>query len=431
MAKTETRLSGWSVYQWAIVLLLLAALVISAIDRVNISIVGSYWVKHHIISSAQFGLLQSIFSWSLTLFLLVAGPIIDRIHPRKILPIGMIIWTIATWMSALTLKLPVLSAFRALLGVGESVLLPSAPKVVVENIYPKDRSKAISIYFTGNKLGPTIGLPLAAALLVSFGWRQVFYVTGAFSLLWTVLWLLIYRKNKSVVSERTSTPSSQVKIPWVKLFAYRNTWAMIIGQFGYLYVLYVFLTWLPGILVLQEHLSIGKSGSLSALPFIVSIATTILGGWLADAWVNHGTSITVARKTIVGGGLLLSTFFVIIAAYSTSAGSTLLFLILTMASMGLVTGSVNSLPMDLAAPEVVSSVSSLQNFGGNLGASFAPLITGVLYGTMHSFRLPLMITGGVALIGALSYIIVLGKVERTYEPILAEGSVEDRAAVGR
>ncbi|WP_083521228.1 MFS transporter [Alicyclobacillus kakegawensis] len=428
MERPESRGSTWSVYEWAVVLMLLAALVISAIDRVNISIVGAYWVKHHIITSQQLGLLQSIFSWSLTLFLLAAGPIADRFHPRRVLPIGMVLWTVATWLSAITLKIPVLAAFRALLGIGESALLPSAPRIVIENIPARDRSKAISLYFTGNKLGPTLGLPLAAAVLVWLGWRQVFFVTGALSLIWAIVWLLIYRKDKGI-QPSSDSPVERANVSWGRLFAYRNTWAMIIGQFGYLYVLYVFLTWLPGILVLQEHLSIGQSGSLSALPFIVSIVTTILGGWLADAWVNRGGNRTVVRKTIIGGGLVLSTVCVLIAAYSTSSTMTVVFLVLTMAAMGLVTGSVNSLPMDLAPPKVVSSVSSLQNFGGNMGASFAPLLTGALYGTFHSFRIPLIITGAVALLGALAYVILLGRVERTYEVEALEKPVSGAVAL--
>jgi MFS transporter, ACS family, D-galactonate transporter len=419
MTKSTSTKSSWSLYQWGIVLMLLAALVISAIDRVNIAIAGSYWVKHHMMKPSHLGLIQSIFGWSLTASLLLAGPVIDKLHPRRILPLGMVAWTIATWLTTITLKLPLLSLFRGLLGVGESALLPSAPKIIVENIEPKDRTKAISIYFTGNKLGPTIGLPLSAALLVAMGWQQVFYVTGALSLVWVLVWLAIYRKNKGTdrqgdTNQATVAKSTAGRIGWSGLFAYRNTWALIVGQFGYLYVLYVFLTWVPGMLVLQEHLSIGKSGSLSALPFIVAIITTILGGWWADAWVNRGSNKTVVRKTIIGGGLILSTVFVIIAAYSKTPTLTVLFLVLTMASMGLVTGSVNSLPMDLAPAETVSSVSSLQNFGGNLGASFAPLVTGLLYGSLHNFRIALIVTGVVALMGAFAYLFLLGKVRPSY-----------------
>ncbi|MCL6594200.1 MAG: MFS transporter, partial [Alicyclobacillus sp.] len=69
---------------------------------------------------------------------------------------------------------------------------------------------------------------------------------------------------------------------------------------------------------------------------------------------------------------------------------------------------------DLSPPHIVSSVSSLQNFGGNLGASFAPLVTGLLYSSFHNFKTSLIITGVVALVGAVAYIFLMGKVEPTY-----------------
>lgn len=405
----------WTRYQWAIVLMLLFALVISSIDRVNMSSAAPYWIKHHIMTPTQTGLLQSIFGWSITFFLLFVGPLIDRFHPRRILPFGMVLWFVATFITGLTTKLPVLAFARGLLGLGESTLLPSAPKLIVENIRDADRSKAVSIYFAGNKLGPAIGIPLAAAILVAYGWHAVFYVTSVLSLIWIALWFLIYRTNKSILPERASrSVANGPRVPWGQLFKRRNTWALILGQFGYLYVLYVFLSWLPSYLVLQRHISIGHSGSLGSLPFVISIVTTLLGGILADSWVKKTGRKTLARKAIIGCGLLLSTVFIIIAAFAQNTVPAVIFLCLTMASIGLVTGSVNSLPMDLAEPQAVSSLSSLQNFGGNLGASFAPLITGLMYTSTHSFKAPLILTGIVALVfGCGSYVFLLGRVEKT------------------
>lgn len=64
---------GWSAYQWGIVLLLLFGLVLSAIDKVNLAVTGPYWIKHHLFTAPQVGLLQAILGWSLTFFLLIAG----------------------------------------------------------------------------------------------------------------------------------------------------------------------------------------------------------------------------------------------------------------------------------------------------------------------------------------------------------------------
>lgn len=428
MKNIDSGRTSWSPYQWAIVLLLLSALVISAIDKVNFAVAAPYWIKHHLMKPSEAGLLQAIFGWSITLFLLISGPIIDRFHPRRVLPLGMVIWSLATWLTSITTKLPVLAFARGLLGLGESTLFPAAPKFIVETIYDKDRSKAISIYFAGNKLGPAIGIPLSASILLAFGWHAVFYVTGALSLIWIAVWLPIYRKDKVIVEQpQFAVQQNSQRVKWSALFAYRNTWALIIGQFGYLYVLFVFLTWLPGILVLQEHLSIGKSGALSSLPFIVSIVTTIFGGWLADFWVKKSGRKTFVRKTIIGSGLFLSTVFVVTASFAHTPALTVLFLTLTMAALGLVTGSVNSLPMDLAPPEMVSSISSLQNFGGNLGASFAPLITGLIYESTHSFRIALIVTGIVAMVGLGAYVLVLGKVEKSYVRLDSDSNLRPSA----
>jgi ACS family D-galactonate transporter-like MFS transporter len=413
--------SRWSAYQWGIVLLLLLGLILSAVDRVNISVAIPYWIKNKVMTPTEAGILQSIFGWSIIVFLLFVGPLVDKFHPRRLLPLGVLIWSIATWISGLTTHFVTLAFSRALLGAGESALLPSAPKLIMENIPEKDRSKAISVYYSGNKIGPTIGIPLASMLLVAYGWQAVFYITGALGLIWIALWFAIYRKDKVILPTETSAAAVKApKIKWRQLFSYRSTWALILGQFGYLYVFYVFLTWLPSYLVLQHHLSIGNSGTLGSLPFVISIATTLLGGWLADKWIMRSGNKTLVRKTIIGGGLVLSTLFIILAAFTVQVGPALVFLSLAMAFMGLITGSVNSLPMDLAPREMVSSLSSLQNFGGNLGAAVAPLVTGILFSQTNNFELPLIVTGLVALFfGAGSYLFLLKKVEKSYTNLQA------------
>jgi MFS transporter, ACS family, D-galactonate transporter len=416
----DEKLKGtWTPYQWSIVLLLLLGLILSAVDRVNISVAIPFWIKNKMMTATEAGLVQSIFGWSIIVCLLFTGPLIDRFHPRKLLPFGVILWSIATCISGFTTKFSVLASSRALLGLGESALLPSAPKLIVENIPDKDRSKAISLYFSGNKIGPTVGIPLASYLLVAYGWQMVFYITGIIGLIWVGLWFAIYRKDKGIIASEAQASANQViKVKWSQLFAYRNTWALILGQFGYLYVFYVFVTWLPGYLVLQHHISIGDSGSLGSLPFIIAIVTTLLGGWIADKWIMKTQNKTLVRKSIIGGGMVFSTIFIVIAAHTEAMLPAVFFLSLTMGAMGFVTGSVNALPMDLAPREMVSSLSSLQNFGGNLGAAVAPLVTGILYSQTQSFEIPLIVTGLIALFfGAGSYLFILTKVEKSYGAI--------------
>jgi cyanate permease len=71
------------------------------------------------------------------------------------------------------------------------------------------------------------------------------------------------------------------------------------------------------------------------------------------------------------------------------------------------------MPIDVAPPHVVSSLVSLQNFGGNVGGSFAPLVTGMLISASGDFTVPLLVAAGVALVfGCGSYGFIVGSLDR-------------------
>jgi cyanate permease len=60
--------------------------------------------------------------------------------------------------------------------------------------------------------------------------------------------------------------------------------------------------------------------------------------------------------------------------------------------------------IDVAPRHIVSSLVSLQNFGGNVGGSFAPVVTGVLMTRTGDFTVPLIVAAAVALVfGCGSY----------------------------
>ena len=407
--------TGWSRYQWFIVISLFLAMVIAYLDRINFSIVMPVLIKEYNISPATGGILLSIFNWSLAFFYLFAGPLIDRYHARRMLPLGVGIWSTATLLTGLSTSIPFLGAMRGLLGTGESTLVPSASKIISEVFKKEDRGKVVGLYFSGTKVGVTLGAPLASMILVAYGWQAVFYITGAISLLWLMFWLPIYRKNKEVIPpEVHEEDEKQRPISWFSLLKNRSVWALLLGQAGYLYVYFVFITWVPSYLVLELKMGFLKTGFLSMVPFLLAVVMGISSGWAADWWIKKGGNLSLVRKTFIGCGFALSTIFIIISAYSPSANLTVLFLILSMGALGIASPNVNALPMDISSRRVVSSVSALQNFGGNIGGAFAPALTGILYAWTGSFQSSLILTGVIAVVlGIGSHIFLLGKIEKS------------------
>ena len=405
---------NWSspAYRWNILILLASSQAIAYIDRVNFAVVGPQLIRVYHYTPAQVGLLLSIFNWAFTFSLLAAGPLTDRIRPRRSYPLGVGTWSVATGLCSLTKAFAPLAMFLALLGIGESLMIPSGARVIRETFDKKHRAAAVGTFFAGNKVGLTLGIPFASVVLVNWGWEWVFYTTGALGLIWVVWWLAVYRPVPRDSGMQAQPDEAQAQIRWATLLKYPTTWGVMLGQAGYLYIYYVFATWLPGYLVLQRGMSALSTGFVGMLPFLIGTICVVLGGWIADRMIAAGWRVTLVRKGFAVGGLFGATVFTIAGAYAPENVLAIAFLTLSVASFSFSTAAVNSMPIDVAPPHIVSSLVSLQNFGGNVGGSFAPLVTGLLISASGDFTVPLLVAAGVALVfGCGSYGLIVGNLD--------------------
>jgi len=400
-------------YRWNLLLLLASSQAIAFIDRVNLAVVAPQLISDYGYTPAQVGVLLSIFNWAFMLSLLAAGPLADRIRPKRAFPIGVGGWSLATGLCSLTQAFAPLGVLRALVGVGESLMIPSGSRVIRETFGQKNRAFAVGFFFAGNRVGLTIGIPLSSVLLVHFGWPWVFYVTGALGFVWLAWWLAVYRPPPDPERATGGGRETAERIRWATLLKYPTTWGVMLGQGGYLYFYFVFANWLPSYLVLQRDMSILRTGWVGMLPFLVGIACVVLGGWAGDRLIAAGYRVTVVRKSFAVSGLFGATVFTVAGAYAVQDVLAVALLTLAVASASFATAAVNSMPLDVAPPHVVSSLVSLQNFGGNVGGSFAPLVTGMLVSASGDFTAALLVAAGVALVfGCGSYGLIVGNLDR-------------------
>jgi MFS family permease len=406
-------------YRWNIMLLLAASQAIAYIDRVNLSVAGpEELIKVQGYTPTDLGFLLSVFNWAFTASLLLVGPFADWARPRLSFPLGVGVWSLATALCSVTTAFAPLSLFRAFVGIGESTMIPSGARVIRETFDLKRRALVVGTFFAGNKVGLTLGIPLSAVLLHNWGWSAVFYITGALGLVWLAWWKAVYRAP----AKETEKPAAADAIRWRHLLKYRTTWGVMLGQAGYLYIYYMFATWLPGYLSLERNMSVLDTGIVGMLPFLIGTATVVFGGWAADRLIAGGARVTVVRKGFAVGGLLGATVLTIGGAYATDTVLAVGLLTLAVASFSLSTASVNSMPIDVAPPHIVSSLTSLQNFGGNVGGSFAPIVTGALLTATGDFTMPLLVGAVVALVlGCGSYGFIVGNLDRELEKASASG----------
>ena len=135
------------------------------------------------ISKFRLGLLSLVNLVVFALASLVSGPIADRVGPRRVIFAGIVLWSVATMGSALSVSFPMLLFFRAVVGLGEGSYGPSANALLCAAAPPEKRGRALGIYNAGMAIGGSAGLFLGAVLAPRIGWRNVFWIAGAPSMI--------------------------------------------------------------------------------------------------------------------------------------------------------------------------------------------------------------------------------------------------------
>jgi MFS transporter, ACS family, D-galactonate transporter len=398
--------------------LLFGAQLFTYMIRYALSIVAPTLMKQYHLSPETMGYILSGWNWSYTAGLPVLGAVVDRFGAWIVMGSGSVVWGISTIALPLASGAASLFLLRMIFGFGHSMLISAGASAISRGFSVKERTRVVAIAFTGNQVGLAICATVAAFLLAHLGWPAVFYCIGGASLLLTVAWFGWYpdkrigRQSAGTGSIHSSQETTRQRISWLSLLRRRSTWGIALGQMGYLYAYFFFVSWLPEYLVLERKMTLLQSGIASALPFWAGVLGTLGGGWLGDYLMRRGLTATVSRKSIIGAGLTASTVLVVAAAYVEQSWLAVTLLTLCVGSLRLTTGSVNSLPIDLAPPAAVASLTSIQNLVGSVGGLLAPIVTGRIVNATGSFVISLVVAGGMALFGAISYVFIMGNLEK-------------------
>ena len=389
--------------------LLFGAQFFSYTIRYALSIVAPTLMTLYHLSPQTMGYILSGWNWSYTAGLVFVGPVVDRFGAWIVMGAGSVVWGVSTIALPLAGTAVSLFLLRAIFGLGHTMLIPAGASAISRGFSVQERTRAVAIAFTGNQVGLAICATVAAFLLARFGWQAVFYGIGAASLLFTVAWFGLYPDKR--IGRRAGAENIR-RVSWFSLLRYRSTWGIAFGQMGYLYAYFFFVSWLPGYLVLERKMTLLQSGIAAALPFWAGILGTLGGGWLGDYLIHHGMTTVKSRKSIIGAGLIAATILVVVAAFVAQSWLAVTLLTLCVASLRLTTGSVNSLPIDLAPPGAVASLTSIQNVFGSVGGLLAPIVTGAIVTATGSFVMSLLAAGGMALFGAISYLFIMGDLQK-------------------
>ena len=415
--------------RWGIATVLGIGIIINYFDRVNLSVATTSLIKEFHFTNTDIGLLLSAYLWSYTLLQIPVGAILDRIGVKWIMRVGTIIWSIASFMTAIVSGFGLIILSRVLLGIGESPAFPGSSKATGYWFPVRERGRATTFFDAAAKFSSALGLPVVALAVASWGWRAGFWMTGILSLVYAVVFWLLYRnpreskrlseaERKYIVEggaqQEGAVPASTAASLGF-LLRQRKVWGLTLGFTAYNYAFNLFLVWLPGYLQTQLHASVLKSGLYLIIPWLVATATDILiGGVLVDRLITQGNDPTKVRKVLFTIGMLLGVA-AIGATFTTNVNVAITWLTISLGGLAFAAPIAWSIPSLIAPKGTVGSVGGIMNFLGNFAGIVAPIVAGIVADRI-GFAPNFLITGIILLVGLFCFLILLGKIEQIQTP---------------
>jgi ACS family D-galactonate transporter-like MFS transporter len=384
--------------RWVVVALIFVGILISYVDRGNLSIAAPSIMQDFGLTPARMGLLLSAFFWTYALFQIPAGAIVDRFGIRSVYAFAFLLWSAAAASIALCRSGTEVVALRMVLGLGESAGPIASLSFIRRNFSGPEQGLPTSIYVAGQNVGPALGALLGTILLTRFGWRAMFAITGLGALVWLPWWLWLAPRDTrksagQAVAERASVG------PLRPVLASRAFWAMSLCIFLSSYFWYFVLTWVPAYLTMSRGFSPLEMGRVLSTPLFVMAGANIVGGIAADRLVARTGSVFGVRLAFAAAGYAGSGAILLLLVLSGRA-AVLPVLLVSICATGLGNSSYWSLAQHVPPAHLVGRTIGYLNTISQAAGAAAPLITGWILGPQKQFGLALAIAGVCPILAA-------------------------------
>ncbi len=380
-------------------------------DRVNISVTAPLIMKELEWDEASLGIILSSFFFGYTLLQIPGGWLADRYGGKKVLTFGVLWWSVFTMITPLARSITGMAFVRTLMGVGEGVNFPSIQSITTKWIPVAERSRVMGFTLSGISVGNIIAFPLAAWIMLTLGWRSVFYIFGLFGFIWCLFWLRIAsnrpEEHKTIKQEELDyiTANRPVinpikRVPWKTLLTKGEVWALVINHFCVSWGFFMFLTWLPTYLIKAHGFSIKEMGIYSMLPYVAMVIGSNATGWVADYWIKRTGAITLTRKIVHSVSLISAALFLVLLAGAETKLAVITCVTLALGMLSMTGSSTGPNAMDIG-PRYAGIIMGMQTTAGNIAGVIVPLAVGLIVSLSGRWDLVFYGAAAILLVGVI------------------------------
>ena len=412
--------------RWIVLALVFSGIVISYVDRGNLSIAAPSIMRDFRIAPATMGYLLSAFFWTYALFQIPAGAIVDRFGIRRAYAGGFLFWSIASASIALSRGTGDIIGLRMLLGLAESIGPLASIAFIRNNFAGKDQGLPTAIYIAGQNAGPALGALVGAILIDRYGWRMMFAITGLAALVWLPCWLFAVPSDGTRAARQAERAASDLVAPrkwnWPTIMSARAFWAMPLTTFLAAYYWFFVLTWVPSYLVLSRGFSTVEMGRVVSMALFTMAVANILAGVVVDRLAARIGVFQARLLFAVSGYVGTAAILLVLVTDRTWALPILTF---AMCATGIGNSNYWALSQHVPPKNMVGRTIGYLNTVSVAGGATAPIITGLLLGPQKHFG-PAILVAGVCPVLAAVCLLAMGSkgLERMKALLAAEAYAE-------
>jgi MFS family permease len=332
--------------------------------------------KEFHLSDTQIGLLGSVFIWVYALAGLPLGRIVDVWSRKKLLAIGVTVWSALTAASGLATSFSFLLVTRLGVGVGEAVCAPAGTSWIGDLFAVKRRARVLSLFMLGVPVGGALSFLLCGPIAQRWGWRTAMVSAAAPAILLVPLLLLLHEPARGASEEAFAVES---KRSLSALLRVPTLWWIILSGALINFNLYALGTFLPAFMTRVHGYSIAHAGVTSGIVYLAGgVFGGLLGGHLGDRVSSNARNARLWMAAIIA---LLSApiMFYGIRQPAGFAPRALVAIAIAYAAFNTYFAFVYSSIQDIVPPDQRGFAMSVYFMAMYLcGASFGPLLTGRL-----------------------------------------------------
>jgi len=396
------------------------------IDRVNMSVAIIPMAEEFQWDQTTRGIVLSSFFYGYLATQVLGGWLADRYGGKVVLGLGVLWWSIFTLLTppAAAVSLVVLFIARVGMGLGEGVAFPAIYNLFARWVPVHERARSVALNTSGIPLGTVAALLLTPAITIAWGWPAVFYLFGILGFLWYGLWYFFAsdspQAHRSIHPTelqfiRGSAPPApkNEKIPWGLLLSKAPVWAIIINHFCSNWGFYVILTWLPTYFKQALGADLSKVGLYTILPWLVMFIMGNVAGWVADALIKAGFSVTFVRKLMQGIGFFGAAIFLSLVGGVTTVTQAIFYMCCTLGLGAFALSGFGVNHLDIG-PRYAGILLGFTNTAGTIPGVVGVTLTGFILDATGSWNLVFLISAGIYVFGALVWLL-FATGERVFE----------------